>query len=187
MNITKKVLKSLPKVAGKEEEMLQMEYVHSVLGGKTKEEALMEHFPELYAEAIENANGSEKLKLGNVKRKINYIERKNTVKQMYALAHKHAWTNFLDKKHKLYENLYEMAMDDMNSVRDRISSSKTLLDHMPKFEEDKTITVEVKDSRQDFVDRLRDMQLALHKQANKDVIEIDEGDITDIKDDNNEL
>ena len=173
MNITKKVLKSLPKVAGKEDEMLQMEYVHSVLGGKTKEQALMEHFPELYADAIERADGSEKLKVANVKRAINTLERKNTVKQMYSLAHKHAWTNFLDKKHKLYDNLYDMAMDENNAVRDRISSSKTLLDHMPKFEEDKTITVEVKDSRQDFVDKLREMQLALHKQANKDVIDVE--------------
>ena len=184
MNITKKVLKSLPKVVGKENEMLQMEYVHSVLGGKTKKSALAEHFPELYDEAIASAKGNEKLVEARIKRQINLIERKNTVKQMYALAHKHAWTNFLDKKHKLYENLYDMAMDEDNSVRDRTSCSKVLLDHMPKFEEDKTITVEVKDGKAEFIDRLRDMQIALHKQANKDVIDVDDYDVTDVEDDN---
>lgn len=172
MKISKHVLKKLPKVVGKEEEMEQMEYVHSVLGGMTKEDALKEHFPEKYKLAVERAGGTQKMINANVKSQITLLERKNTVKQMYEIAHKHAWTNFLDKKHKLYENLYGMAMDEDVSVRDRISSSKTLLDHMPKFEEDKTITVEVKDGKQEFVDKLREMQIALHKQANKDVIDV---------------
>jgi hypothetical protein len=171
MKIANHVLKKLPKVVGNDEEMRQMEYVHSVLGGKEKPDALKEHFPELHELALERANGNAKVVNANIKSQITNLERKGTVKKMYELAHKHAWTNFLDKKHKLYENLYTMATDKENSVRDRVSSSKTLLDHMPKFEEDTTIVVEVKDGKAEFVDRLRDMQLALHKQANKDVIE----------------
>ena len=183
MNITNSVLKKLPKVVGKDDEMKQMEYVHSVLGGMDKKDALMQHFPDLYDIAITRAKGNQKVVMANIKSQINILERKNTVKQMYALAHKHAWTNFLDKKHKLYENLYEMAMDEDNSVRDRTATSKVLLDHMPKFEEDKTIVVEIKDGKQEFTDKLREMQLALHKQANKEVIEIDDEDVIDFKDD----
>jgi hypothetical protein len=50
---------------------------------------------------------------------------------------------------------------------------------MPKFEEDKTIVIEVKDGKAEFLQGLREMQIALHKQANKDVIEVDSTDVTD--------
>ena len=176
MQITKKVLKSLPKVAGNDEEMTQMEYVHTVLGGSSKPDALKEHFPELHQLAIDRANGNDKVINANIKSQINTLERRVTVKKMYEIAHKHAWTNFLDKKHKLYENLYNMAMDDGNSVRDRQSCSKTLLDHMPKFEEDKTLVIEVKDGKAEFGEKLRNMQILLHKQANKDVIDVEAED-----------
>lgn len=176
MKIANHVLKKLPKVVGSEDEMNQMEYVHSVLGGKTKVEALKIHFPELHKLAIERANGNSKMINANIKSQISNLERKNAIKKMYEVAHKHAWTNFLDKKHKLYENLYGMAMDEENSVRDRISSSKTLLDHMPKFEEDKTIIIEHKDGKAEFIEGLRAMQIALHNEANKDAIDVEVDD-----------
>ena len=172
MRLNKAQLKKLPKITGQDADR-QMDYVHSVLSGKEKFDALKEHFPEMYELAVERANGNERVLKANITSQVNILERKNNVKKMYEVAHKNAWTNFVAKKHKLYENLYGMAMDENNSVRDRASCSKTLLDHMPKFEEDKTITVEVKDNRQDFIAGLRDMQIALHKQANKEAIDVE--------------
>lgn len=176
MKINKKVLQKLPKVTGNEE-MRQMEYVHSVIGGETKEEALKLHFPELVEDAIERAKGNQRIYNANIKKAINTLERRVTVKKMYEVAHKHAWTDFLDKKHKILSNLYDMAMDEDNSVKEREACSKTFLTNMPKFEEDKTLTIEVKDGKQEFLDRLKAMQNALHKQANENVIEaeIDDG------------
>ena len=172
MKLNKSQLKKLPSITGKDADR-QMDYVHSVLSGMEKEDALKKHFPELHELALERANGNDRVVKANITSQINLLERKNAVKKMYEVAHKNAWTNFVAKKHKLYENLYKMAFDEGNSVRDRHSCTKTLLEHMPKFEEDKTITVEVKDNRQDFIDGLREMQIALHKQANKDVIDVE--------------
>ena len=171
MRISKHVLKSLPKVVGKDAEMQQMEYVHSVLGGDSKAEALKLHFPDIYDLAMERSVNNPKTREGHIKTAIAVLERKNTVKQMYALAHKHAWTNFLVKKVKLLDNLYDMAMDDNNSVKERTSSSNTWLSHMPKFEEDKTIVVELKDGKKNFVDRLHAMKLSLHRTANEELDE----------------
>ena len=172
MVLSKDALRKLPKVVGTEAEN-QMEYVQAVLGGKEKPIALRIYFPELYALAIKKAGNKNSLIPNYVNAQVSWLERKAAVKRMYEVAHKHAWTNFVVKKHKLYENLYEMAMDEDNSVRDRQSCSKTLLDHMPKFEEDKTIVLEVKDNKDEFVKNLRSMQLALLSQANKDVIEVE--------------
>ena len=172
MKITKHVLKKLPKVVGDEERMQQMEYVHSVIGGKDKFDAFKTHFPDDYKKAVDDAGGKDNLIKAKVRSAIGTLERKVSVKQMYELAHKHAWTEFLAKKHRLYENLYGMAMDEENSVRDRIASSKTLLDHMPKFEEDKTIKVEINDGKKTFMEELRAMQIELHKQANKNIEEV---------------
>jgi hypothetical protein len=176
--LTKDELKQLPKVVGDEAER-QMEYVQAILGGMEKPEALNEFFPELHELAVERSRGNPQVVKANVTAQINKLERKSVVKKMYEVAHKGAWTNFVAKKHKLYENLYKMATDEDVSVRDRISSTKVMLDHMPKFEEDKTLIVEVKDGKQDFLDSLRAMQIALHKQANKDVIEIDAIEVED--------
>ena len=172
MRLTKSELKKLPKITGENADR-QMEYVQDVLRGTEKPEALKTHFPELYDLALERAKGNERVVKANITSQINTLERKAGVKKMYEVAHKHAWTNFVAKKHKLYENLYKMATDEDVSVRDRISSTKVMLDHMPKFEEDKTLVVEVKDGKQEFLDGLRKMQIELHKQANKDVIDVD--------------
>jgi len=177
MKIANHVLKKLPKVAENDEGMSQMDYVHSVLGGMNKLEAFKHHFPDKIKEA-RDISKDDKMFAINIKKMLGTLERKNTVKKMYELAHKHAWTDFLAKKHRLYDNLYGMAMDENNSVRDRISSTKVLMDHMPKFEEDKTLTIEVKDNKAEFVDRLREMQLALHKQANGDA-DVIEAEIDD--------
>ncbi len=170
--LDKGTLKKLPKIVGDEAEQ-QMEYVQAVLGGKEKDVALKAHFPELHALAIERSAGNDQVVKANITAQINKLERKSAVKKMYEVAHKHTWTYFVVKKHKLYENLYKMATDEDVSVRDRISSTKVMLDHMPKFEEDKTLIVEVKDGKEEFLEGLRKMQIALHKQANKEVIDVE--------------
>ena len=172
MRLTKAALKGLPKVIGEEADN-QMEYVQSVLKGMEKRDALKLHFPDLYQLAIDRANGNDRMINANITSQIGTLERKNTVKKMYEVAHKGAWTNFVAKKFKLYENLNDMAVDDENSVRDRISATKVLLDHMPKFEEDKTIEIVVKDNANEFVENLRKMQVELEKQSKVAVIDVE--------------
>ena len=171
--LTKKELKSLPKALGDEGER-QMQYVQAVLSGKPKENAFIEFFPEVYADVLERAEGNkDNVRNAMIKQAINRLENRNAVKKMYEVAHKNQWTNFVAKKHVLYENLFTMSVDENNSVRDRIASTKVLLDHMPKFEEDKTIVVEVKDEKAEFIKELRAMQIALYKEANKDAIDVE--------------
>ena len=99
-------------------------------------------------------------------------------KELYEQSHKNWWIAFLEKKHKLYENLYGLALNEDVIPRDRIAASKVMLEHMPQFQEDINVKVEVKQSKEDFVENLRAMQIALHKQANSEIpeAEVVEGD-----------
>lgn len=173
--IEKHVQKKLSKVVEDPEKGKYAEYVLLVLGGAKKGEALEQIFPERHAKAIERAAGNTRLHAAEIKKEINHIERTNICKELYEQAHKTWWIQFLEKKSKLYENLYDMALDKAVHPRDRVSASKVMLEHMPSFKEDINIKVEVKQSKDDFVQQLRDMQIALQKQA------IAQGEVIDVE------
>ena len=166
MMIEKHVQKQLTKVVEDPEKGKYAEYVLMVLGGSKKGDALKEVFPDRHQRAIERAAGNPKVIGANVKKEINHIERTKICKQLFEQSHKTWWIQFLDKKHKLYENLYGLAIDDSVIPRDRIAASKVMLEHMPSFQEDINVKVEVKQSKEDFVANLRNMQLQLFRQAN---------------------
>ena len=171
MRITKAVEKKLPNVAKNPDDMVYMDYVTDVIGGMEKSVALKKWFPELYKLAKGRAKGNPDVLDANVSSQIGTLERKVIVRKMYESARKTAWTHFLAKKHKLYENTYSMALDEELSVKERLSATKLLFEHMPKFEEDKTLVVEVKDNKNEFLEGLQAMKRALHKEANSEITE----------------
>ena len=171
--IEKHVQKKLSKIVEDPQKGKYAEYVLLVLGGKKKGEALEEAFPERYKAAIERAGGNTRLHASNIKKAIMHVERSSVCKELYEQAHKTWWIQFLDKKNKIYENLYSMALDEGINPRERVSASKVMLEHMPTFQEDVKVQVEVKQSKEDFVSQLREMQIALHKQANNEVIDVE--------------
>jgi len=174
MHIDKHIAKKLPKIVENDEQKVYAEYVLDVLSGSKKGEALKAHFPDRYKRAIDKAAGNTKLHASNIKKEINHIERTKIVKKLYEEAHKNWWILFLEKKHKLYENLYGLALDESVIPRDRINASKVMLEHMPTFQEDINVKVEVKQSKEDFVQQLRDMQKSLHKTAiSEEVIDVE--------------
>lgn len=174
MNINKHVHKQLSKVVEDPEKGRYAEYVMLVLGGKKKGEALQEIFPEKYQRAIDRAEGNTRLHASNIKKEINWVERNKVCKELYEQAHKTWWIQFLEKKQALYENLYDMALDKSINPRERVSASKVMLEHMPSFQEDINVKVEVKQSKEDFVQQLRDMQIKLQKQAiEQEIIDVE--------------
>ena len=176
MQIDKKVLKELPKVVTNDTEKQYAEYVMLVLSGVSKHDAFKEVFPERYKLAIERASGNNRVVSANVKKGWMQVERSNTCKKLYETAHKTWWIGFLDKKNKLYENLYDMALDTEINPRERITASKVMLENMPKFKEDINVNVEVKQSKEDFIMQLKEIQKSLHKTATQDVIEVEVND-----------
>lgn len=173
MMIEKHVQKKLSKVVEDPEKGKYAEYVLLVLGGTKKGEALRQVFPDRYDRAIGRASGNTRLHSAEITKEIRHIERTKVCKELYEQSHKTWWIQFLEKKNKLYENLYDMALDEGIHARDRVSASKVMLEHMPSFKEDINVKVEVKQSKADFVEQLREMQIALHKQANKDAIDVE--------------
>ena len=177
MHISKHALKALPKI---EDEMtsIYMDYAQDVLTmNKSKSELLKEHFPDMYEQAIERSNGNPRVVNANVTKAINSINRRKDVKAMFETANKHAWISFLGKKNKLYENLYGLALDEDVIPRDRINASKVMLEHMPTFQEDINVKVEVKQNKEDFVNQLKEMQRKLYVTAvSEDILdaEVDE-------------
>ena len=177
MHISKHALKGLPKIQD-ENTQVYMDYVQDVLGNeKPRNELVKEYFPELYKDAVDRASGNARVIGANVRKVANSIERRKDVKAMFEHANKHAWIAFTQKKNKLYENLYSMALDDGIIPRDRIAASKVMLEHMPTFQEDINIKVEVKQSKEDFVLQLKEMQKSLQAQSlatvEPDVIEVE--------------
>ena len=170
MHIDKKVLKELPKVVTNDNERQYAEYVMLVLSGMEKKDAFKEVFPDRYKIAVERAGGNQRVVGANVKKGWMQVERTNVCKKLYETAHKTWWVSFLDKKNKLYENLYDMAIDSDIQPRDRIHASKVMLEHMPTFKEDINVKVEVKQTKEDFVNHLREIQLSLQKTAVEDEI-----------------
>jgi len=174
MHIDKHIVKKLPKLVEKEEDKVYADYVLDVLSGTKKGDALKAHFPERYKRAIERADGNTRVHGANIQKEIRGIERKGLVKKLYEEAHKNWWILFLEKKHKLYENLFDLAIDEDVIPRDRIAASKVMLEHMPTFQEDINVKVEVKQSKEDFVMQLKDMQKKLQKTAiQEDVIDVE--------------
>jgi hypothetical protein len=176
MHIDKHIAKKLPKIVESEEDKKIAEYVLDVLSGMKKGDALKAHFPDRYKTAIDRADGNTRLHASNIKKQINHIERTKVCKKLYEEAHKNWWILFLEKKHKLYENLYGIALDDGVIPRDRIAASKVMLEHMPTFQEDVNVKVEVKQSKEDFVAQLKEMQKKLHQTAvgnTEDVIDVE--------------
>jgi len=165
--LEKHVQRQLTKVVEDPEKGKYAEYVLLVLGGTKKGDALKEVFPERYAIAIERASGNPKLHAGNIRKEVQLVERTKVCKELYEQSHKTWWIQFLEKKNNLYENLYGMAMDTSVIPRDRIAASKVLFEHMPVFEEEKKIQVEVKITKDEFAEKLREKQLELHRVANK--------------------
>lgn len=170
MHIDKHVQKNLTKVMDDPDKGKYAEYVLMVLSGSKKGDALKEVFPERHKIAMERAAGNSKVIGANIKKQITQIERTKICKELYEQSHKNWWIAFLDKKHKLYENLYGLALDGDVIPRDRIAASKVMLEHMPQFQEDIHVKVEVKQSKEDFVNKLREMQKTLHNQANSEAI-----------------
>ena len=174
MMIQKHVQKKLSKIVEDPEKGKYAEYVLLVLGGMKKGEALKQVFPERHAKAIGRASGNTQLHAAEIKKEIRHIERTNVCKELYEQAHKTWWIQFLEKKNKLYENLYDMALDKSINPRERVSASKVMLEHMPSFQEDINVKVEVKQSKEDFVSQLREMQIKLQKQAlNEEAIDVE--------------
>jgi hypothetical protein len=173
MMIEKHVQKKLSKVVEDPEKGKYAEYVLLVLGGSRKGEALKQVFPERHMKAIQRASGNTQLHAAELTKEIRHVERSKICKELYEQSHKTWWIQFLEKKNRLYENLYDMALDKAINPRERVSASKVMLEHMPSFQEDINIKVEVKQSKEDFVSQLREMQIALHKQANKDAIDVE--------------
>lgn len=173
MHIEKHVQKKLTKIVEDPEKGKYAEYVLLVLQGTKKGEALKQVFPERHAKAIGRASGNTQLHGAEIKKEIMHIERSKVCKELYEQSHKTWWIQFLEKKNKLYENLYGLALDTNVIPRDRIAASKVMLEHMPSFQEDINVKVEVRQSKDDFITQLRDMQRALHKTANSEVIDVE--------------
>ena len=173
MLIEKHIQRQLSKVVEDPAKGKYAEYVMLVLGGKKKGEALKEVFPERHARAMERASGNPNVVGANIRKEIRHVESTKICKELYEQSHKTWWIQFLEKKNKLYENLYDMALDKGINPRERVAASKVMLEHMPSFKEDINVKVEVKQSKEDFVSQLREMQIALHKQANSEVIDVE--------------
>lgn len=138
------------------------EYVALVTSGVSKYKALKEVYPEKYAEC-------------DTKRKktlvINGIERNNYCKSLYADWDRRWHTSFYGKRHRIFERLYDISMDDNEQRKDSLAAMNTLLKYMPQAPHHVDVDVKV-DATDDFKKMLLAKKKELHKLANgEDVVD----------------
>jgi len=176
MKIENHIIRKLDKIVGDEDKMKVAEYIQLVLGRKSKPLAYSIVYPKEYKKAIQDASGNKRVIDANITKAVNKLERSKVCRELYAVAHKHFYIQFISKKLDCYETLYEMGNNEENSVRDRTNAIKVLLDKLPQQTEQIDVNVTVDTKELTFEEKLKAMQSKLLSQSkvkDEDIIEVE--------------
>jgi hypothetical protein len=163
-------LDSLPSLPTKESDKLAVQYVQMVYEGYSKQEAYKAVFPERYQklkDKCEQYKRSFKVTLTNY---ICRYEDGKYVSSLYAMGAEQYYKQFIDKRTKLLNKLYDIAMDDEEKMSNRLVASKTFLGSIPEPKKEVVHKVEV-DVKDEFRRKLEEKQSQLYNVANKEDIE----------------
>ena len=168
----KKQLKELPSITGKVHNEAHFEYVSNVVKGMKKTRAFELAYPDKYQKLKDG--GDARFFEANLRRSINTMDKNPIVEKMYNAQDKMLYTDFIHKKHKLLNRMYEQGMDDDLDVRDQQSATKIFMQFVPNIQRDLNINVDVNISREDDHRKmLIERKKALHEIANSNVIDVE--------------
>lgn len=162
-------MKNLPPINGDAYKESCAYYTELIFTKHDKVDAFMLAFPDKYKE-IKSYSATDNIFNANITKTINQVERSKFMQECFNAANKHWWMKFLGKKQDIYEKVYQTALDDNESTKDRLTASKIFLAHVPDAPKEEKLTVEVKVGSDEFKNMLMEKKRLLHKAAN-DVID----------------
>ena len=160
----------LPNLPSKETDHKAIEYVSLVFDGLDKIAAFKEVFPDRYERLSNKAVADKRNVKATVMSAINMYERGKYVASLYSMANEQYYARFVNKRTKLLEKLYDIAMDDEEKMSYRLVASKTFLGSIPEPKKEIVHKVEV-DVNDEFRKKLEERQKMLYSIANNSDIE----------------
>lgn len=154
-----------------------VEYVGLVYSGVDKVEAFRQVFPDKCKKIEDKAQKDRRDKVATLRYHIGIYERGKYVSSLYEVGAKNYFVEFVDKKTNLLNEVYDVAMDKEENMRNRLNASKIFLSSIPEAPKEVTVKHEV-DVKNDFNKKLEERQRALYSIANNETdildAEIDE-------------
>jgi hypothetical protein len=160
----------LPNLPTKDTEHKAIEYVSLVFDGMDKIDAFKETFPARYDRLAKKATADRRNIKATVMSAINMYERGKYVASLYSMANEQYYARFVNKRTKLLEKLYDIAMSDDEKMSHRLVASKTFLGSIPEPKQEIVHKVEV-DVKDEFRRKLEERQKMLYSIANNEDIE----------------
>lgn len=158
-----------PKMPSKLEDAKAVEYVTLIYGGTDKVEAYKQVFPERYERIKQKAIADKRDVRKTAMYNIQVYESGKYVSSLLTIGSEHYFAQFIDKKTRLLNKMYDIAMDDNELMKNRLSASKIFLTTIPMPEQKITHKVEI-DVADSFKAKLAERQKALYSIANEEAI-----------------
>ena len=178
-----KLLESnLPSLPTSEHEKKAVEYVSLVYGGMTKQNAFKTVHAERYERVYNKAKNNNKKPEWAVQWEISSYERGKYVSKLYKITQESYWVNFIDKRTRLLDKMYDHGMDDSLDFKDQISAAKVFLSHIPEIQKEEKVVHEHKlaeDTK--FIAQLMEKKRLLYQAANEDeIIDVEMEDLNGV-------
>lgn len=157
----------VPSIPTNMDSKLAVEYVGLVYSGIDKVEAYKTVFPERYAKIEERAKKANRNVRNTVMYMIQQYEDGKYVKQLYSVGNQNYFTQFVDKRTRMLEELFNIGMNPEQDMKSRLTASKIFLGSIPMPEQKVTHMVEV-DVTVDFRNKLAERQKMLYSIANNE-------------------
>lgn len=157
----------VPDFPVKQDTKLAVEYVGLVYSGVDKVEAYKQVFPDRYERVKKRALANRRDIRATMIHHIGQYEDGKYVKQLYSVGSQNYFTQFIDKRTRMLEELFNIGMNPEEDMKQRLTASKIFLSSIPMPEQKVTHMVEV-DVTVDFRNKLAERQKMLYSIANNE-------------------
>lgn len=157
----------LPKIPTKANEKSAIEYVSLVYDGMDKVQAYKTVFPDRHKRYSDKAKRDRRDVRATLMFHITQYESGKYVSSLYEVGSENYFTKFVDKKTRLLNKMYDVGMDEEESMRNRLVASKIFLSSIPEAKKDIKVNVEV-DVKNEFAMKLANRQKQLYNIANNE-------------------
>ena len=159
------VCNKLPKMPHIETEKKALEYIDLIFTGTEKTEAFKIVFPDRYERIANRAKDFRRGVRATLLCAVREYEDGKYVKSLYTVGNENYFTKFIDKRTRLLDKLYDIAMDEDENMSYRLNASKTFLSSIPEADKKIVVSHDV-DVKVSFKQMLENKQKELYDIAN---------------------
>jgi len=165
--IEKMLEEELPAIPSGIDSKKAIEYVSLVYKGIDKVDAYKQVFPERCERLTKKALACRRDIKATILNSLSVYEQGKYVSSLYSVGSKHYFMQFVDKRTRMLEELFNIGMDTEQDMKQRLVASKIFLSSIPMPEQKVTHMVEV-DVTMQFRNKLAERQKMLYSIANNE-------------------